>query len=111
MDSGTELSKNHVRRIVRAKLTEIYGAEEEQRRQISLGKDVVSGFAESGRVFISHITSAANNVCKDSKRTTISGDDILAALRNLGFDELISPLSAFLEGTMLCGNGTYLCVV
>eukprot|EP00210_Caulerpa_lentillifera_P005256 g5023.t1 len=97
MESGTELSKNHVRRIVKAKLIEIYGAEEEQRRQISLGKEVLAGFAESGRVFINQVTSAANNVCRESKRTTISGEDILTALRNLGFDELIPQLSEFLE--------------
>jgi len=40
---------------------------------------------------------SANDFCKENKRTTLSAEDVIDALRELEFDDLIEPLKAFLE--------------
>ncbi len=50
-------------------------------------------------MFISYLTSAANDICKDAKRQTISAEDVFTALQDLDFGELISPTKDALEGT------------
>ncbi len=54
------------------------------------------------QVFISYLTSAANDICKEAKRQTISAEDVFTALQDLEFGELISPLKEALEGTTYC---------
>ncbi len=49
-------------------------------------------------MFISYLTSAANDICKDAKRQTISAEDVFTALQDLDFSELISPTKDALEG-------------
>ena len=98
MDSTTDLPKSQVKRIVKAKLSELYRDEDAHKRNVALSKDVLTAFAESGRVFISHVTAAANDVCRDAKRSTVTGDDILQALRNVEFEEFVEPLRSLLEG-------------
>lgn len=49
-------------------------------------------------MFISYLTSAANDICKDAKRQTISAEDVFTALQDLDFGELISPTKDALEG-------------
>jgi nuclear transcription Y subunit beta len=39
----------------------------------------------------------ASDICKKSDKKTIGGDDILEALKNLGFDEYLSPLRIYLS--------------
>ena len=97
MDSTTDLPKSQVKRIVKAKLNELY-AEDAHKRNAAVSKDALTAFAESGRVFISHVTAAANAVCRDAKRSTVTGDDVLQAMRNLQFDEFDEPLRNLLEG-------------
>ena len=53
------------------------------------------------QVFISYLTSAANDICKDAKRQTISADDVFTALQDLDFGELINPTKEALEGCCL----------
>ena len=53
------------------------------------------------QVFISYLTSAANDICKDAKRQTISADDVFTALQDLDFGELINPTKEALEGYCL----------
>ena len=53
------------------------------------------------QVFISYLTSAANDICKDAKRQTISADDVFTALQDLDFGELINPTKEALEGWCL----------
>ncbi|OTF78995.1 nuclear transcription factor Y-box subunit beta-like protein [Euroglyphus maynei] len=46
--------------------------------------------------FVSFITSEASDRCKQEKRKTINGDDILFAMSVLGFDNYIEPLQLYL---------------
>lgn len=46
--------------------------------------------------FISFITSEASDRCKQEKRKTINGEDILFAMATLGFDNYIEPLKMYL---------------
>lgn len=57
------------------------------------------------QVFISYLTSAANDICKEAKRQTISAEDVFTALQDLEFGELISPLKEALEGTLTVFDG------
>lgn len=50
------------------------------------------------QVFISYVTATANDVCKDKKRATLSADDVLTALEETDFAELLPPLKEAYEG-------------
>lgn len=39
----------------------------------------------------------ASDVCKQHGKKTISGDDVIQAISNLGFDEYVEPLKAYLS--------------
>lgn len=97
MDSTTDLPKSQVKRIVKAKLNELY-VDDAHKRNAAVSKDALTAFAESGRLFISHVTAMANAVCRDAKRSTVTGDDILQAMSTLHFDEFVEPLRTLLEG-------------
>jgi len=47
--------------------------------------------------FISFITSEASEKCQQEKRKTINGDDILWAMRSLGFDNYNEPLKVYIH--------------
>lgn len=47
--------------------------------------------------FISFITSEACEKCKNEKRKTINGDDLLYAMSTLGFEEYIDILRLYLQ--------------
>ena len=49
-------------------------------------------------MFISYLTSAANDICKEAKRQTISAEDVFSALQDLEFGELLPPLKEALDG-------------
>lgn len=55
-------------------------------KEIKLAKEAKETFQECLSEFISFITSEASEKCSLEKRKTINGDDVLAALSNLGFD-------------------------
>ncbi len=55
-------------------------------------------FAESAKVFINYVTAAANDACKEAKRQTMSEADVLTALEELQFGELLPELRHSLEG-------------
>lgn len=46
--------------------------------------------------FVSFITSEASDRCKQEKRKTVNGEDILFAMATLGFDNYIEPLKLYL---------------
>lgn len=46
--------------------------------------------------FISFITSEASEKCQQEKRKTINGEDLLAAMASLGFDDYLEPLRVYL---------------
>ena len=65
-------------------------------------QDALLAFAESAKVFINYITAAANDACKEAKRQTMSEADVLAALEELQFEELIPELKRSLDGGASC---------
>lgn len=54
--------------------------------------------AESAKIFIHYLTATANDACRDSKRSTISADDVLRAVEDIEFADFVPPLQASLEG-------------
>ena len=61
-------------------------------------QDALLAFAESAKVFINYITAAANDACKEAKRQTMNPTDVLTALEELQFGELIPGVKDSLEG-------------
>jgi len=62
-----------------------------------ISKDAKETVQECVSEFISFVTSEANEKCVQEKRKTINGDDIIWALKNLGFDNYVEPLSLYLN--------------
>ena len=62
-----------------------------------IAKDAKETVQECVSEFISFITSEAAERCSQEKRKTINGEDILAAMSNLGFDNYIEPLKIYLS--------------
>ncbi|KHJ99049.1 hypothetical protein OESDEN_00962 [Oesophagostomum dentatum] len=62
-----------------------------------IAKDAKECVQECVSEFISFITSEANDKCLSEKRKTISADDLLEAIANMGFDNYVAPLQLFLE--------------
>jgi hypothetical protein len=59
---------------------------------------VKQAMAESAKIFIHYLTATANDACRDSKRSTISADDVLRAVEDIEFADFVPPLQASLEG-------------
>lgn len=55
--------------------------------------------------FISFITSEAGDKAAAEKRKTITGDDVLTALKSLGFDELADVLFIYLAKYRTVSSG------
>ncbi|KAA0061718.1 DNA polymerase epsilon subunit D isoform X1 [Cucumis melo var. makuwa] len=92
-----ELPKTIVRRVVKEKLSQC-----SRDQDISVNKDSLLAFCESARIFIHYLSatflSRANDICKESKRQTIKAEDVLKALEDMEFPELVRPLKASLNG-------------
>ena len=98
MDTEADLPRSNVRRIVKQKLTELKGT---SGSDIPLNRDALTALGESARVFIHLLSATANDICLDKKRQTISVDDILEALEELEFSDLISQLEGDIEGKFI----------
>lgn len=61
-----------------------------------VAKDAKESIQECVSEVISFITSEASEKCRQEKRKTINGDDILWAMSTLGFDRYIEPLKIYL---------------
>ena len=61
-----------------------------------IAKDAKECVQECVSEFVSFITSEASDRCKQEKRKTINGEDILFAMATLGFDNYVAPLKEFL---------------
>ena len=66
-------------------------------KEVKLSKEAKETFQECLSEFINFITSEAGEKCSNEKRKTISGEDILQALSNLGFDHYNSILKIYLS--------------
>lgn len=85
-----------VKRVVKAKLAELSAGD----KDFALNKDAVTALAESAKVFISYITSTANDICKEKKRQTIGVEDVFSALEDCDFTEMVAPLREALQGAL-----------
>ncbi|KAK8790884.1 hypothetical protein WA158_005515 [Blastocystis sp. Blastoise] len=54
--------------------------------------------------FIAFVTSEASDKCKQEKRKTINGDDLLWAMGTLGFDRYLEPLKTYLNKYRECAK-------
>ena len=64
--------------------------------QAKIAKDAKDTIQESVSEFISFVTSEASDKCKQEKRKTVNGDDILWAMTTLGFEDYLEPLKLYL---------------
>jgi DNA polymerase epsilon subunit 3 len=94
-----ELPKAVVKRIVRAKLAEkMKEGDDDMHVDFQVNKDALSAFAQATKVFITYVTTAANDICRENKRTTVATQDILQALKDLDFHAFIPGLEEHLVG-------------
>ncbi|GAB4859789.1 DNA polymerase II subunit B4 [Ancistrocladus abbreviatus] len=90
---AAELPKAIVRRVVKEKLSQLSGDETD----MILHQEALLAFSESARIFIHFLSATANDICKESRRTTINADDVLKALDEIEFSEFVEPLKAALD--------------
>lgn len=118
LDADTELPKAQVKRIVKSKLAELLfpgsgsgsgsasagGGDQAERQQQrvtpyspALNADALLAFREAARVFVCYVTAAANDVCREAKRSTVAAGDVLEALADLEFGDFVPTLRQALE--------------
>ncbi|EGC38642.1 hypothetical protein DICPUDRAFT_13314, partial [Dictyostelium purpureum] len=61
-----------------------------------VAKDAKETVQDCVSEFISFITSEASDKCQQEKRKTINGEDIIAAMTSLGFENYVEPLRIYL---------------
>jgi len=62
-----------------------------------IAKDAKECVQECVSEFIQFVTSEASDKCRQEKRKTINGDDVIWALGALGFEKYVEPLKAYLH--------------
>eukprot|EP00877_Chromochloris_zofingiensis_P004921 jgi/Chrzof1/1442/Cz10g08040.t1 len=93
----TDLPKTLVKRLVKNKLAGLVDSSDGAKREVQINKDALLAFSESAKVFINYLTTTANDICHEHKRQTISADDVLQALDDLDFVEMVPQLKDALE--------------
>ncbi len=63
----------------------------------NVGKDASFAFSRACGIFIVYLTACANDFARENKRQTITANDILAAVKELDFDEFSPQLTSFIE--------------
>lgn len=63
----------------------------------NVGKDASAAFARSAGIFIIYLTACANDFARENRRQTITANDVLAAVKELDFDEFTPKMQEFLE--------------
>ena len=107
-ETDTDLPKTLIKRIVKRHLNQLDTSD--TKRDTQINKDALLAFSESAKIFINYVTATANDVCKESKRQTISIDDIFRALEDTDFLELLEPLKQSLEGKAFQNVATQGCL-
>jgi DNA polymerase epsilon subunit 3 len=90
--ADTDLPKAVIKRIIKSKLDALGEG------NIQLHKDATLALAESAKVLINFLTATSNDICKEKKRQTINADDVLQALEEVDFGDLVAPLQVALDG-------------
>lgn len=64
---------------------------------VQVGKEAKATFTRAAGIFILYITACANDFSRDGKRSTLTANDVFAALKELDFEDMIEPLQDFLK--------------
>ncbi|KAL8094290.1 uncharacterized protein LOC141689117 [Apium graveolens] len=86
------LPKSIVRRLVKRNLSQL-----SKNSEISIFGEAIDALSETSRIFIHYLSAAANDICKESNRQTMSAEDVFKALEDIEFPEFVAPLRASLE--------------
>ena len=68
-----------IMRIIKAKLPD----------GVQIGKEAKTAFSKACSIFIMYVTTIANDLAKESKRSTVTATDVLNALKELEFDDFL----------------------
>ena len=99
-----DFPKSVLKRLVKEKMKEFLTEEsqdpekEKRIQDAQISKDALMAFNEAAKLFIYYVTSTANDICRESKRQTISAEDVFKALGEIDFEEFVKPLRDSLEG-------------
>jgi DNA polymerase epsilon subunit 3 len=66
-------------------------------KSTNVGKDASMAFSRACGIFCIYLTTCANDFARENKRSTITAADVLAAMKELDFDEFVPQLETFLE--------------
>ncbi|VDN52223.1 unnamed protein product [Dracunculus medinensis] len=72
-----------------------------------VARDAKECIQECVSEFISFITSEASERCINERRKTITGEDLLAALSALGFDNYVGPLTVYMKKLILFNSAFF----
>lgn len=64
---------------------------------VAVSKEARTGLAKAASVFVLYVTSAATNIVKNNKKNTLTGQDVLEAMKDIEFDRFVEPLAESLE--------------
>jgi len=58
---------------------------------------VKSLFSKAAGIFIIYLSTHANEICQERKKSTISAQDVLAAVREIEMEDFLPSLEKYLE--------------
>lgn len=99
-----DFPKSVLKRLVKEKMKEFLTEEsqdpekEKRIQDAQISKEALMAFNEAAKLFIYYVTSTANDICRESKRQTISAEDVFKALGEIDFEEFVKPLRDALQG-------------
>jgi DNA polymerase epsilon subunit 3 len=64
---------------------------------VNISKDARLAISKAASVFVLYSTSCANNFAMQHKRKTITGQDVLDAMKEMEFERFVEPLKRSLE--------------
>ncbi|RCV21265.1 hypothetical protein SETIT_4G125300v2 [Setaria italica] len=92
-DGATEAPEEH--KIPRATVARIMRKATPPNSKI--GADAKEAVDQCLVKFAAFVTQVAAEECRRDKRTTVTGDDLILAFKNLGFDNYVGPLTLYLR--------------
>lgn len=100
-EMDVELPKSLIKRIVKAKLAEQAElGDDDRKRDVQTSRDATVALSHATKVFITYVSSAAHDICREHNRTTVAPQDINAALVELGFSSFLPDLQELLSGNV-----------
>jgi DNA polymerase epsilon subunit 3 len=91
-----ELPRAHIKRLVKNKLSTLDNVDAKGVTfEPSIQKDALHAYGECAKIFIHYITATANEISRDHKRSTISAEDVLAAIEECDFGDLKDEVHQF----------------